>query len=547
MEVFAKSKAVKLRSHLDKYLVADDDQERVRQSRNGASSGKKATWIVELVENKGNVIRLRSCYGKYLTASNIPFLLGMTGNKVVQAVPEEKNMDWIFQWEPIRDGFQIKLKSWCGKFLRANGGTPPWRNSLTHDEPHTGSTKNWILWDVESVELPETGSFLEYLSSVSSFSSVSDDVLDVLSDGALGSAPGSPLSAVSPIKRSRFSLLSPNKTVPKPKSNRIQGGMEFFHNAKAVRLRSHHDKFLIAEEDEESVTQDRNGSSKSAKWTVEPVPGSQNIIRLKSCYGKYLTASNQPFLLGMTGRKVIQSVPGRLDSSVEWEPVREANQVKLKTRYGHFLRANGGLPPWRNSVTHDIPHRTATQDWILWDVDVVEIQVHSPSPSPTGQQQAPPPPSISHSDSLNSYSSSPSSVPINSGKFSRQESNDSYVGSPPKSEGRTIYYHMADETGEVDDDSLQGFAMTFKGNGVDELTQKLREELGIQDIVVCTRSPLNGKLYPLRLQLPPNNSDMHVIVVPQSSKANIFDLQVSVDNVGVSKTMNVSGYGLLDV
>lgn len=211
------------------------------------------------------------------------------------------------------------------------------------------------------------------------------------------------------------------QTVPKSKSNGIQGGMEFFHNAKAVRLRSHHDKFLIAEEDEESVTQDRNGSSKSAKWTVESVPGSQNIIRLKSCYGKYLTASNQPFLLGMTGRKVIQSVPGRLDSSVEWEPVREANQVKLKTRYGHFLRANGGLPPWRNSVTHDIPHRTATQDWILWDIDVVEIQVHSPSPSPTGQQQAPPPPSISHSDSLNSYSSSPSSVPINSGKFSRQE------------------------------------------------------------------------------------------------------------------------------
>lgn len=212
MEVFAKSKAVKLRSHLDKYLVASDDQETVRQSRNGSSSTKKATWLVEFVENKGNVIRLKSCYGKYLTASDIPFLLGMTGNKVLQTAREEKNMDWIFQWEPITDGFQFKFKSWCGKFLRANGGTPPWRNSLTHDEPHAGSTKNWILWDVESVDLPETGSFLEYLSSVSSFSSVSDDVLDVLSDGALGSTPESPSSVMScPIKRSRFSLLSPNK------------------------------------------------------------------------------------------------------------------------------------------------------------------------------------------------------------------------------------------------------------------------------------------------------------------------------------------------
>lgn len=197
--------------------------------------------------------------------------------------------------------------------------------------------------------------------------------------------------------------------------------MDFFHNAKAVRLRSHHDKFLVAEEDEESVTQDRNGSAKSAKWTVELVPGSQNIVRLKSCYGKYLTASNQPFLLGMTGRKVVQSLPRRLDSSVEWEPVREGSQMKLKTRYGNFLRANGGLPPWRNSVTHDIPHRTATQEWVLWDVHVVEIQVHSP-----GHQPAPVPPSISHSDSLDFESRSPSSVSVKSGNFARQEVRDLY-------------------------------------------------------------------------------------------------------------------------
>ncbi|KAK9213817.1 hypothetical protein WN944_005802 [Citrus x changshan-huyou] len=67
------------------------------------------------------------------------------------------------------------------------------------------------LWNAESVNLPETLSFSEYLSSVSSFGSVSDDVLQVLSDGASGSGPESPLSVVSPIKRSGFSLLSADK------------------------------------------------------------------------------------------------------------------------------------------------------------------------------------------------------------------------------------------------------------------------------------------------------------------------------------------------
>lgn len=152
--------------------------------------------------------------------------------------------------------------------------------------------------------------------------------------------------------------------------------MELFQRAKSVRLRSHHDKYLLADEDEEHVCQERNGSNRRARWTVEFVEG-HPVIRLNSCYGKYLTASNEPFLLGMTGSKVLQTVPRRLDSSVEWEPIRDGMQVKLKTRYGNFLRANGGLPPWRNSVTHDIPHRH--HDWVLWDVDVVEIRRHESS------------------------------------------------------------------------------------------------------------------------------------------------------------------------
>lgn len=291
--------------------------------------------------------------------------------------------------------------------------------------------------------------------------------------------------------------------------------MDLFNNAKAVRLKSHHNKYLHAEDDEESVSQDRNGAAKNNRWTVEFVKESHDdnitIIRLKSCYNKYLTASNQPFLLGMTGRKVLQTVPRRLDSSVEWEPIREGNQVKLRTRYGQFLRANGGLPPWRNSVTHDISHRTAFQDWILWDVDVVDIVVQSPAARPV-------PPLGFHSESFtSSESSSPSTNWAKSPTFSIQESADLLHNSPPKmEEGRAIYYHvLSDDFGEIDENA-QGFCINFKGNNVTELTRKLEEETGLKDITVCTRSPLNGELHPLRLQLPPNNVTMKVIIVQNS-------------------------------
>ncbi|KAL8478367.1 hypothetical protein ACS0TY_030325 [Phlomoides rotata] len=88
MEFFTKTKAVKLKSHIGKYVVADDDQSSTRQSRDGAAG--RAPWLVELVDTNPHVVRLKSCYNRYLTAAADPFLFGMTGHKVLQTVPEKK-------------------------------------------------------------------------------------------------------------------------------------------------------------------------------------------------------------------------------------------------------------------------------------------------------------------------------------------------------------------------------------------------------------------------------------------------------------------------
>ncbi|KAL9152479.1 hypothetical protein ABFS82_11G125700 [Erythranthe guttata] len=486
MEFFERAKAVRLQSHLGKYLVADDDEETVRQSRNGASN--RARWSVEFVDGKRNRIRLKSCHGLYLTATDEAFLLGMTGKKVLQTMPERKN-DVAIEWEPVKEGLSLKLMTCAGKFLRGNGGAPPWRNSVTHDVPHRTATQPWVLWSVDVVDIslsdPDPDPKSDSFSPRSSFSSVMDDYSGSPDSGSPDT--GSPMAMVQYSNRS--GSVSMNQV----------SGMEFFKDAKTVRLKSHHDKYLTAESDEETVVQDRSGSSTSARWNVEFVDGVENVIRLKSRYGKYLKAADEEFLLGVTGRRVVQALPRKLDSSVEWEPVRDGMQVKLKSRYGNFLRANGGLPPWRNSITHDIPHRH--RDWILWEVDIVEIRPDSP-------------PKVVRSDSLESdLNSSSFRIP-----FPKRGSSGSFDDSNKKSEGRLIYYYVANDDGEIND-AIEEPSFQFKGHGLEELTQKLEEETGLEDIIVCSRNIVNGKLYPLRLALPPNNATMHVVVVPPTSKA----------------------------
>ncbi|KAG7586478.1 Actin-crosslinking [Arabidopsis thaliana x Arabidopsis arenosa] len=391
MELFNKGTAVRLRSCHEKYIFAVDDEKTVRQSSDGTS--RQSLWTVEMVPRKPKFIRLKSCYGKYLTASESSFLLGMTGAKVIQT-PPFRQAEHESDWEPIREESTVKLMSWNEKYLRGNGGAPPWKNSVTCDrEPHISATKKWILWSVELVENPDKVLFADRFSSpASSFnSSVSDGsnhgspvqkLPTFGSSESIGSDPGS-LASVSSSKLmftpSRSGTLSPKPTERKS-SKKITvenvSAMEIFRDAKSVRLRSTaHDKYMTADDDEESVVMGRNGSSKEARWRVEMVPGSEKAIRLKSCHGGYLTASNERFLLGATGHKVVQSRRIRVgEPAGEWEPVKEGSNVKLRSRNGgNYLRANGGVPPWRNTVTHDSPNRSVTQSWVVWDVDVVDI------------------------------------------------------------------------------------------------------------------------------------------------------------------------------
>ncbi|KAL5684136.1 hypothetical protein ACJX0J_010521, partial [Zea mays] len=96
-------------------------------------------------------------------------------------------------------------------------------------------------------------------------------------------------------------------------------------------------------------------------------------------------------------------------------------------------------------------------------------------------------------------------------------SSDSFSAPLHKVEGRAIHYHIADDLGNVQDGTV-GHSFTFNGSNLEELAHKLQEETGLDNIIICTRSPINGKLTPLRLQLPPNNAAMHIVLVQESSK-----------------------------
>jgi hypothetical protein len=83
--------------------------------------------------------------------------------------------------------------------------------------------------------------------------------------------------------------------------------------------------------------------------------------------------------------------------------------------------------------------------------------------------------------------------------------------------GRLIHCHVGDDNSNVGDDE-DPRPFTFNGTSLEELLERLHEETGLEDMVICSRSPINGKLLPLRLQLPPNNVAVNIVLVSKWSK-----------------------------
>ncbi|CAM6062489.1 unnamed protein product [Sphagnum tenellum] len=155
--------------------------------------------------------------------------------------------------------------------------------------------------------------------------------------------------------------------------------MEFFDRVASVRLKSCcYDKYLCAK-DERLVCQERDTNEKGTIWSVEKVASTgfnnddNNSVRIKSVNGMYLTALEVALLLGDKGNKVQQTYSSKADSAVEWEPIQVGKlQLKLKTKRGTYLRANGGIPPYKNSVTHNGTKKDSPLNSFLWEVEVVE-------------------------------------------------------------------------------------------------------------------------------------------------------------------------------
>ena len=164
--------------------------------------------------------------------------------------------------------------------------------------------------------------------------------------------------------------------------------MEFFQNARLVRLKSHLGTYLCAADDAVAVSHGYRRNSRGTVWTVE-LAGDE-YVSLQCQRGLYLGAADAAAALdpATPSCRVVQGLPSTPDDSAFlWTPRREeegrgAGCLTLSGPLGRLLRASFWETPRDNSVTLDFE---VGPEESTWAVEVVPAEQAAP-PSPCRAQ-----------------------------------------------------------------------------------------------------------------------------------------------------------------
>ncbi|CAL9086197.1 unnamed protein product, partial [Musa textilis] len=204
----------------------------------------------------------------------------------------------------------------------------------------------------------------------------------------------------------------------------------------------------------------------------------------------------------------------------EWYPVREGLFVQLRCSFGDYLRARVGHPIFPNSVMVDRPSGERMGLSYLWEVHLIRLD-EPPPRRPLSQAAGP----SGASSSTAAIPSSSTIVPAAVSMAGEASSSAMAAGpssstvSPPsvfkvyESEVFLRPSVIADDAGKADDPQEVLTSRLF-GACTAELTSKLREKTGLDDVFVCARSWRDQSVFvPLHEEVPSMLECTHHLVV----------------------------------
>ncbi|PAN18743.1 hypothetical protein PAHAL_3G222200 [Panicum hallii] len=298
--------------------------------------------------------------------------------------------------------------------------------------------------------------------------------------------------------------------------------MEFFENARLVRLKSHLGTYLCAADDAEAVSHGYRRNSRGTVWAVE-LAGDE-YVRLQCQRGLYLGAADTAAALDAAtpSCRVVQGLPSTPnDSAFLWTPRREEGErgagcLTLSGPLGRLLRASFWETPRDNTVTLDFEVGPEESTWV---VEVVPAEQAAP-PSPCRAQSCD---ARLEAAAATLDTASSAFVRLYSAKESKTK-----LEEPPSIEEplhmparRTIFHNTAREDGGVDDfDEGTWRYFTFDEQSLAALRRRLQQETKYKDFVICRRSGGDAsRLFPVVLDLPPGNNEMEFVLVLVPSRA----------------------------